>query len=86
MFTEYDIAREIQKFQFKTWEFRATSYSVNSQASVSAHINKQEVGMIQKIFSSPTNRWWKYFPYLPVAPYPPLAYQVQGGMTNNYWF
>ena len=56
MFTEYDIAREIQKFQFKTWEFRATSYSVNSQASVSAHINKQEVGMVQKIFSSPTNR------------------------------
>ena len=43
---------------------------------VSAHINKQEVCMVhvqvRKIFSSPTNRRWKYFPYLPVAPYPPL--------------
>ena len=32
LFTEYDVARAILKFQCKTWEFRATSYSVNSKA------------------------------------------------------
>ena len=29
--TEYDVAWGILKFQCKTWEFRATSYSVNSR-------------------------------------------------------
>ena len=32
LFTEYDIARGILKFQCKIWEFRAKSYSVNGQA------------------------------------------------------
>ena len=40
MFTEYDVARGILKFQCKTWEFRATSYSVNSQATISVFINR----------------------------------------------
>ena len=30
LFTEYDVAWGILKFQCKTWEFRATSYSVNN--------------------------------------------------------
>ena len=30
LFTEYDVARGILKLLCKTWEFRATSYSVNS--------------------------------------------------------
>ena len=34
LFTEYDVARGIPKFQYQTWEFRATSYSVNSQAII----------------------------------------------------
>ena len=34
MFTEYDVAQGIVKFQFKTWGFRATLYSVNSQAII----------------------------------------------------
>ena len=33
LFTEYDVARGILKFQCKTWEFRSTSYYVNSQAN-----------------------------------------------------
>ena len=37
MFTEYDVARGILKFQCKTWEFRATSYSVNSQTIIAAY-------------------------------------------------
>ena len=31
---EYDVARGILKFLSKTWEFHATSYSVNSQAII----------------------------------------------------
>ena len=38
LFTEYDVARGILKFQCKTWEFRATSYSVNSKAIILALI------------------------------------------------
>ena len=34
LFIEYDVARGILKFQCKTWEFRATSYSVNSQGII----------------------------------------------------
>ena len=34
LFTEYDVARGILKFQYKTWEFRGTSYSINSQAII----------------------------------------------------
>ena len=34
LFTEYDVARGILKFQWKTWEFRATSYSVNGHAII----------------------------------------------------
>ena len=34
LFTEFDVARGILKFQCKTWEFRAASYSVNSQAII----------------------------------------------------
>ena len=34
LFTEYDVAWGILKFQCKTWEFRITSYSVNSQAII----------------------------------------------------
>ena len=32
LFTEYDVAWGILKFQCKTWEFRGTSYSLNSKA------------------------------------------------------
>ena len=34
LFTEYDVARGILQFQCKTWEFRAASYSVNSQTII----------------------------------------------------
>ena len=34
VFTEYDVAREILKLPCKTWIFRATSYSVNSQGNI----------------------------------------------------
>ena len=36
LFTEFDVQRGILKFQYKTWEFRATSYSVNSGAIILA--------------------------------------------------
>ena len=34
LFTEYGVARGILKFQCKTWKFRTTWYSVNSQAII----------------------------------------------------
>ena len=34
LLTEYDVARGILKFQCTIWEFRAASYSVNSQAII----------------------------------------------------
>ena len=40
LFTEYDLARGILKFQCKTWEFHATSYSVKSQAIIARGILK----------------------------------------------
>ena len=42
--TEYDVARGILKFQCKTWEGRATSYSVNSKAiKIDRSINEQNI-------------------------------------------
>ena len=39
LFTQYDVARGILKFQCKTWEFRATSYSVNNHRFIThAHV------------------------------------------------
>ena len=34
LFTEHDVARGILKVLGKIWEFRATSYSVNSQGII----------------------------------------------------
>ena len=46
LFTEYDVARGILRFQCKTWEFRATSYSVKPLYylySINKHIWKCSV-------------------------------------------
>ena len=42
LFTEHDVARGILKFQCKTWEFLATSYSVNSQVIIDCRVNNKE--------------------------------------------
>ena len=44
--TEYDVARGILKFQCKTWEVRATSYSVNSKAIIDRSINEQNIFLL----------------------------------------
>ena len=45
MFTVYDVARGILKLQCKPWEFRATSYSVNSQAIIPNNRNKHHCNL-----------------------------------------
>ena len=47
LFTEYDVARGILNFQRKTWEFRAMSYSTNSQAIF--YISEVSSSAVEKI-------------------------------------
>ena len=38
LFTECDVVRGILKFPCKIWEFRATLYSINSQAIIAIYV------------------------------------------------
>ena len=53
LFTEYEVALGILSFQCKTWEFRATSYSVNSQTIIQGiciTLSRGKSSKVMKIF------------------------------------
>ena len=49
LFTEYEVARGILKFQCKTWQFRATSYSVNIQVITCKEKKKKRIKALTSV-------------------------------------